>query len=674
MNIVMADTPKLLWTPSQQRVSEANLTRFMKAVWGHTGQEVSSYADLHDWSVKDISEFWKFYESYTGFNFGDVPTLSADPMPYTKWFEGATLNYTEQLLYPQHLKSPEQPALIAVTETGVERTLTYQNLRDEVSRCAAALRRDGVAAGDRVAAIICNVPEAVILFLACASIGAIFSSCSPDFGVEAAYARFSQIEPKVLVGSSYYFYGGKQFDTTATVIELAQKISSLTTVVWLPYFPGAAETVPIAIESLKGSSKATRYQRWETWLDSNSSTFDKARAIPSTFQPLPFDHPLYILYSSGTTGLPKAIVHRAGGALLQHHKEHHLHCDIKSGDTVFYFSTCGWMMWNWLVSVLAQGATIVLYEGSPAHPNLQVLWNLVERYRVTFFGTSARYLHTLQAQNFSSQGIDLSSLPTIASTGSPLAPSAFEYVYQNLKTDVHLASISGGTDIVSCFMLGVPTESVYAGYVQAAGLGVDLAVFDETGNSVKNQAGELVCRQPLPSMPLKFWNDPDDKRYLAAYFETYPGIWRHGDLIEQTPYGILVYGRSDATLNPGGVRIGTAEIYRPLESFPTIIEACAVGKKHDADEEIWLFVVLQEGVILTPELSKTIKSEIRQKASPRHVPKRIFQVSQLPRTRSGKSMELAVSKLINGQMISNREVMANPEVLEEIATVINIDS
>ena len=655
----MTVPPKPLWTPSDERVKHANLTAFRKAVSSHLGHEVSSYQELHAWSTQDISEFWKFYASYAGFDFGDVPVWSGT-MPHTRWFEGATLNYTQQLLYPKNLQSPEQLAIISVTETGHERTLTYQQLRDEVSRCAAALQRDGVTAGDRVAAFVCNVPEAVVLLLACASIGAVFSSCSPDFGVEAAYARFSQIEPKVLVGSSYYHYNGKQFDTTGTVIELAQRISSLKTVVWLPYFPGAAETIAISVSSLRNA----QHYRWEEWLE---TTPPSSLLPPPSF---PFNHPLYILYSSGTTGLPKAIVHRAGGALLQHHKEHTLHCDIKPGDVVLYFSTCGWMMWNWLVSVLAQAATIVLYEGSPAQPNLNVLWKLVEKYRITFFGTSARYLHTLQAQNFSPQGIDLASLRTIASTGSPLSPSAFEYVYTNLKPDVHLASISGGTDIVSCFMLGVPTESVYAGYIQSAGLGVDLAVFDETGKAVEHGAGELVCRQPLPSMPLNFWNDPDDKRYLAAYFENYPGVWRHGDLIEGTPYGLLVYGRSDATLNPGGVRIGTAEIYRPLESFPKITEACAVAKKHDADEDIWLFVVLQKGVTLTPELTQNIKAEIRQKASPRHVPKKIFQVSQLPRTRSGKSMEIAVSKLVNGGVVANREVMANPEELAEIENVI----
>jgi acetoacetyl-CoA synthetase len=641
---------KPLWTPLPEHLAQTNLAAFMKAVSLHIGRDISSYAELHAWSVKDIAEFWSFYAEYVGFDVGDARVLQ-NPMPYTQWFEGANLNYAQQLLYPKQLEDEGQAAIIAITETGFERTITYTELRQEVARCALALKRDGIQAGDRVAAFACNIPETAILLLACASVGAVFSSCSPDFGVDAALARFSQIEPKLLFASDVYYYGGKRFDTSLTLMQLSERISSLEKVIVLPY-PGKENlpTIPI-------------WLNWEEWLP--ASCF----LLPA-FSLFPFDHPLYILYSSGTTGLPKAMIHRAGGALFQHHKEHHLHCDIKPGDVVLYFSTCGWMMWNWLVSVLAQAATVVLYEGSPVQPDLQVLWQLVEKYHITFLGTSARYLHTLQAQNFSAESIDLSSLRTIASTGSSLSSSAFEYVYKNIKSDVHLASISGGTDIVSCFMLGVPTESVYAGCVQAAGLGVDLAVFDEAGQAVKNQAGELVCRQPLPSMPLQFWNDRRYERYKASYFEVYPRVWRHGDLIEQTDYGIIVYGRSDATLNPGGVRIGTAEIYRPLERFPEIIEACAVAKKTQTDEDIWLFVVLSEGRILNPELIKVIKNEIRQKASPRHVPKNIFQAPQLPRTRSGKSMEIAVSKLVNAQPIPNREVMANPEALDEILQVV----
>jgi acetoacetyl-CoA synthetase len=650
---------KPLWTPSKERVEASHMTAFMQAVSSQLGRPINSYAQLHEWSVANVAEFWEFYAEYSGLELSCTSVMSADPMPYTTWFEGATLNYAEQLLFPKNLKSDEQLAIIAVTEAGDERTLTYKELRSEVARCAASLQREGVQAGDRVVTFACNVPETVIVFLACASIGAIFSSCSPDFGFEAAFARFGQIEPKLLFTSSHYFYGGKRFDVNETVQKLFSSLSSLQKTIWLPEI--TARAVPLAIESLDGSRGQT-YSLWEDWLEPAPQ--------PSTFNLQPFNHPLYILYSSGTTGLPKAIVHRAGGALLQHHKEQHLHCDIKPGDKVFYFSTCGWMMWNWLVSVLAQAATIVLYEGSPVHPSTDVLWKLAEKYGISFFGTSARYLHSLQATNFSAQTFDLSSLRTIASTGSPLSPSCFEYVYDSLKKDVHLASISGGTDIVSCFMLGVPSESVYAGRLQAPGLAVDLATFDERGKVVKGEAGELVCRQPLPSMPLKFWNDDDFQKYKAAYFEQYPNTWRHGDLIELTEQGIVVYGRSDATLNPGGVRIGTAELYRPLEEIVEVLESCAVGKKEDSDEVIWLFVVLKDQHVLTSELEQRIKTVIRGKASPRHVPKKIFQVSQLPRTRSGKAMEIAVSRLINGREIPNREVIANPEALEEIQSFI----
>jgi acetoacetyl-CoA synthetase len=663
-----------LWTPSQERIEASNLFSFMGAISKRLGRPVETYQQLHAWSVENMTEFWKFYAQYAGLELSSSTVMSEDPMPYTKWFEGATLNYAKQVLYPKQLQSDEQLAVISVTETGYKTTLTFAELRQQVARCAAALQREGIGTGDRVAAFACNVPETLVVFLACASIGAIFSSCSPDFGFEAAYARFGQIEPKLLFASSQYCYGGKCFEVDDTVKKLFSSVLGLQKIIWLPEF--ARRTLVMATGSEKGS-RSFMSQLWDEWLypevlmQGPGETFNSSTNNKQDFQPFAFDHPLYILYSSGTTGLPKAIVHRTGGALLQHHKEHHLHCDIKPGDKVLYFSTCGWMMWNWLVSALAQAATIVLYEGSPAYPSADTLWKLAEKYELTFFGTSARYLHSLQAANFSARDLDLSKVRTIASTGSPLSPSAFEYVYKNLKEDVHLASISGGTDIVSCFMLGVPTLPVYTGQIQSAGLAVDLAAFDEDGKVVKGRAGELVCRQPLPTMPLMFWNDPNFQKYRAAYFEVYPNVWRHGDVIEFTEQdGIIVYGRSDATLNPGGVRIGTAEIYRPLEEVTDILESCAVGKKENDDEVIWLFVVLKNDLRLTEDLIKQMKTVIRSKASPRHVPKRIFQVSQLPRTRSGKSMEITVSRLINRQEIPNREVIANPEALGEIQKLI----
>ncbi len=645
---------KPLWTPSEKRISQTNLTDFMQAVEDSCGEHYSSYEELHRWSVTDPEAFWAFYAAYAQFRFrqGSRRIMSDDAMPKTRWFEGATLNYAEHLLFPQGLSEAEQPALICVTESGVTEELSYADLQKAVAHCIAAMRREGIQAGDRVAAFATNTPETVIVFLACASIGAIFSSCSPDFGQDAALSRFAQIEPLLLFASPLYCYGGKRFDTRATIAALSSSISSLRRVIMLPY-PGEAAGVE------------TDFSNWHDWLVQQDTALD--------FAALPFDHPLYILFSSGTTGLPKAIVHRAGGVLLKHHCEQRLNCDIKAGERVLYFTTCGWMMWNWLMSALAQAATVVQYEGSPGHPDMAVLWKLVERHSIGFFGTSARYLHGLQAQGVSPQTeADLSSLCTIASTGSPLSPAGFEYVYQHIKKDVHLASIAGGTDIVSCFMLGVPTKAVYAGQIQGPALGVDLAAFSPEGKPVVGQPGELVCRQPLPSMPLKFWNDPDYERYQDAYFDTYPGVWRHGDLIEISEQGgIIVYGRSDATLNPGGVRIGTAEVYRPLESIPEVVEACAVGKKDQADEEVWLFVVLQEGLELTEDLIALIRRQIRQQASPRHVPVRVMQVSQLPRTRSGKAMEIAVSRLVNGLDVPNLEVVANPESLQEIMSAIS---
>ena len=654
-----------LWTPSSARIEASNLYAFQKVASRYSSRELGSYADLHAWSVADLAEFWSFYVEDAGLEFGGSveKVLSDDPMPFTKWFEGATLNYAQQLLFPKVLTSPDQPALIAVTETGAEQTLSYAELRAETSRCAAALKREGVGRGDRVAAFATNTPETVVLLLACASVGAVFSSCSPDFGLDAAASRFGQIAPKLLFASPFYYYGGKRFETLETLQKLAAGIGSVERVVLLPY-PGEDPLDLAGTPHYRGGWGGSSFAVWQDWLEPPT---------PLTFEQLPFDHPLYILFSSGTTGLPKAMVHRAGGALLKHHSEQRLHCDIRPGDRVFYFSTCGWMMWNWLVSALAQGAAVVQYEGSPGYPDLGVLWRMAEKYGVTFFGTSARYLHTLQGASVAPRTFaDLSALRTLASTGSPLAPSGFEYVYEKIKEDVHLASISGGTDIVGCFMLGVPVEPVYVGQIQGPALGVDLVALSETGASVVGEPGELVCRQPLPSLPLKFWNDPDFTRYLGAYFEKYPGLWRHGDLIEITRQGgVVVYGRSDATLNPGGVRIGTAELYRPLEDIPEVLEACAVGKKENGDEVIWLFVVLRDGAELSNELRDRIRTHIREKASPRHLPRRVFQVSQLPRTRSGKTVEMAVSRIVNGRPVPNREVMANPEALDEIADLVS---
>ena len=649
-------TNDLLWAPSPERARATAMRSYRLAAREAAGRELPHYDALHAWSVEDLRSFWAHYATWAQLPWRAPPAeiLDRDAMPGNTWFAGGRLNYAEALLHPRHdgreLVGGDAPALIAATEGGARRTVTYRELRHLVARIRAALEREGVAEGDRVVAYACNVPETTALLLACASIGAVFSSCSPDFGAEAACARFAQVEPLMLFASPGYRYGGRWFDTRETLARLRTDLPTVRRLVLLPYPDEPTQEMADAVA-------------FEDWL--------AADAKPQ-YAALPFDHPLYVLFSSGTTGLPKAMVHRAGGALLKHHNEHRLHCDVRPGDVVFYFTTCGWMMWNWLVSGLAQGATAVLYEGNPAHPDLGALWRLGEELGITLFGTSARYLHALDAHDARPGAWhDLGSLRTLTSTGSPLSPAGFRYVYDHVKGDLHLASIAGGTDIVGCFMLGVPTLPVYAGHIQRPALGVDLAAFDAQGADVRGEPGELICRKPLPSMPLRFWNDPEGVRYREAYFARYPGVWRHGDLIEVAPEGgIVVYGRSDATLNPGGVRIGTAEIYRPLERIDAVVEAAAVGRKEGDDETIWLFVVLRQGAVLDKELEDRIRREIRAAASPRHVPAQVLAVPQIPRTRSGKPMEIAVAHLVNGREVPNRAVVANPEALDRIAEVV----
>lgn len=641
---------------------------FRLQVQERSGRALPDYAALHAWSASRPQEFWPALVEFARLPLrGELaPVLSDDPMPYTRWFPGTFVNYAEALLYPAALADPEQPALISEVEDGSGRQLSYAELRSLVADIQRSLVALGVGRGDHVAAFSANVAENVALLLACAGLGAVYTSCSPDFGHQAAAARFSQLDVKVLFATTGYRYGGKWFDTSDTVGRLRAALSAdgpSLPIVRLPY-PGEE------VRARRGEP-GIDITEWDEFLSLAGGPGGGGRPL---LEPLPFDHPLYVLYSSGTTGAPKAMVHRAGGALLTHVKEHLLHSDNRPGDKVFYFTTCGWMMFNWLVSALATAATVVLYDGSPAMPDSERVFALAARHDVSFLGTSARFLHSLKAEGARpAERYDLTHLRTLASTGSPLSAGGFEYVYRHVKSDVHLASISGGTDIVGCFMLGVPTLPVYAGQLQGPGLGVDLAIFGPDGTVVEDQPGELVCRRPLPSMPLRFIGDPDYGRYLGSYFDTYPGVWRHGDLVERDPVtgGYIVHGRSDATLNPGGVRIGTAEIYQALESVPEVVEAAAVGRREGEDEVIWLLVVLRKDAALDDALRGRIRAAIRRGASPRHVPARVLAVPSLPRTRSGKSMEIAVARLVNGHSVPNIAVMANPEALTQISDVLS---
>jgi acetoacetyl-CoA synthetase len=637
--------PPPLWTPSSERIAAANTTRFLRTVEqaGHISDP--TYQNLYEFSVTRPEAFWSGVWDFTGVR-GSKGTRILDAperMPGARFFPEARLNFAENLLR----RKDDSPAIVFSGEEGVQRSLTARELRREVGRCAAALRNAGVVSGDRVAAFIPNIPEAVVAALATAALGAVWSSCSPDFGVRGVLDRFGQIEPRVLICADGYFYGGTRHDSLARVAEVLTSLPTVKHTIVVPYAgrDDIEDSIPAAI-------------RWEEFLATGDTLLH--------FEQLPFDHPLYILYSSGTTGVPKCIVHGAGGTLLQHLKEHQLHCDIKAGDRVFYFTTCGWMMWNWLISALASEATLVLYDGSPFHHGGTVLFDLADASGMTLFGTSAKFIDAVQKASLSPRRTHrLETVRTITSTGSPLAPESFDFVYRDIKDDVHLASISGGTDIVSCFALGNPIAPVWRGEIQTRGLGMAVDVFDDDGRPLRGEKGELVCTRPFPSMPVGFWNDADGRKYHDAYFAVYPGIWRHGDFAELTEHdGVIIHGRSDATLNPGGVRIGTAEIYRQVEQVDAVVESLVVGQRVGADERIVLFVRLRDGVTLDDSLRDAIKRRIRETTSPRHVPARVVQVAEIPRTKSGKIVELAVRDVIHGREVRNREALANPEALE----------
>jgi acetoacetyl-CoA synthetase len=646
MDRAPVDTP--LWTPDPGQLRSNRLTKFHAHLHSTRGLSFADYGSLHAWSVRDAPAFWSALWEFCEVRGDRGARLieHAGEMPGARFFPDATLNFTENLLR----RSGPHEAILSSSESGLEPAMSWDELADAVARAAAALRRAGVQPGDRVAGIVANVPETIVAALGAAAIGAVWSSCSPDFGVSGILDRFGQIEPVVLVAVDGYRYGGRQFDCDDKISAVVRLLPSVREVVVIPLLRDARGAAELAA----GMNAAIA---WPDWL--------RVDPLPRPFAPLPFDHPLYILFSSGTTGKPKCIVHGAGGTLMQHLKEHQLHCDVRTGDRVFYFTTCGWMMWNWLVTALASNAALVLFDGSPFAQTPARLFDLADRMSVTLFGVSAKYLDAVRKSGLRPRDTHrLTRLRTITSTGSPLAPESFDFVYQNIKTDVHLASISGGTDIVSCFVGGNPSAPVWRGEIQAAGLGMDVDVFDDQGQPTA-EPGELVCKSPFPSMPVGFWNDEDGSQYRAAYFSRFPGVWRHGDWIRRTSHGgFVIYGRSDATLNPGGVRIGTAEIYRQVEQLPEVLESLAVGQQWEGDERIVLFVRLAAGVTLDDALRRRIVDRIRRETSPRHVPAKIVQVADIPRTKSGKIVELAVRDVIHGRPVVNADALANPEALD----------
>ena len=635
-----------MWKPSVEQIERSQMFEFKEFINTRHGLNLDSYTDLHDWSVDNIHEFWAFAWEFFDIIHTQPYTQVVDDvskMPGAKWFTGARLNFAENLLR----RRDDKTALIFKGESQPVRKLTYAELYSEVAKTAAALRTAGVEKGDRVAGFVPNMPESIIAMLATTSIGAIWSSSSPDFGIKGVLDRFSQIEPKVLFAANGYFYNGKFHDSLEKLKGILHDLPSVEKVVVIPYSDEDPDICIISNSIL-----------FSDFIDNDDEEIE--------FEQLPFDHPLYIMYSSGTTGLPKSIVHGAGGTLLQHLKELQLHCDLCEQDTIFYFTTCGWMMWNWLVSSLVTGASLVLYDGAPFFPDANAMWKMAEELGITVFGTSAKFIAGSEAAgNKPISTNDLSNVRLILSTGSPLMEENFDYIYRDVKKDVQLASISGGTDIVSCFAGGSPMLPVYRGELQCSGLAMDVDAFDHKGKSSRNAKGELVCKKAFPSMPIYFWNDPDGQKYHNAYFDKFENIWYHGDYIEINDHGgIKIFGRSDATLNPGGVRIGTAEIYRVVEQMAEVADSLVVGVQSDGDELVALFLKMDEGTILNDNLINQIKSSIRANCSPRHVPSIIKSVEDIPYTISGKKVELAVKKIIHGEEVTNKDALANPEALE----------
>ena len=646
------DMAKLLWTPSEDRIKRTNMYRFMTEINGKYGKQFVSYPELYQWSVENIADFWATMWDFAGIKASEPYRQVIDDvgkMPGATWFSGAKLNFAENLLRYQD----DRIALIFKGEDAEPRRMTYAQLYDEVARVAKSLKSLGIKSGDRVVGFMPNMPESIIAMLAATSMGAAWSSCSPDFGIKGVLDRFGQIKPKVLFTANGYAFKGKKLDSLERIANILKEIPSVEKVVVVPYTDKAPDIslVPKAVlyDDFKSSESGLKIE----------------------FEQLPFNHPLYIMYSSGTTGLPKCMVQSAGGILIHHLKELMLHTDLKREDTIFYFTTCGWMMWNWLTSSLAVGATLVLFDGNPFHPQAGALWKMAQDEKITVFGTSAGYLAALQSAGVKpGKEYDLTPLRAVLSTGSPLSIEGFDFVYEEIKKDLQLASISGGTDLNGCFALGNPMGPVYAGELQCRGLAMKVEAFDDKGKAIIGQQGELVCTAPFPSMPIYFWDDADGRKYHSAYFDVYPNIWRHGDYIEVNERGgVTIYGRSDATLNPGGVRIGTAEIYRQVEQIEEIEDSLVIGQHWKNDVRVILFVRLSPGCGLTEELKKKIRDTIRVNASPRHVPAKILEVPDVPYTLNMKKVELAVKKVIEGKPVLNKDALRNPESLDFYANL-----
>ena len=646
---------KKLWTPAAERSGNSSMKDYMDYVNEKFGKSFTAYDELFKWSVENPTSFWGSFWHFSGIKHSiDFDKVVDDPnkMPGAKWFQGARLNFAENLLP----RRDDKTAIIFRGEAEFERRISYAELYDQVHRVAEGLKKSGIKKGDRVAGFIPNMPEAIIAMLAAASIGAVWSSSSPDFGIKGVLDRFSQIEPKVIFAADGYYYKGKVFDSQEKLKGILDKLPSVEKVVLINYTDTVdTSSIPNAVS-------------WELFAEPVEGEM--------TFEQLPFDHPLYIMYSSGTTGLPKSIVHSAGGTLIQHLKELMLHSNLHEEDTIFYFTTCGWMMWNWFISSLAVGSTIVCFDGNPFYPGPDALLQMAKKLDVSIFGTSAKYIASLENAGVIPKNIsDFPELKAILSTGSPLSNESFEYVYREWKEDVQLSSIAGGTDIVSCFMLGNPIQPVYMGEIQCRGLGMDVDSFDDFGQSIIGKQGELVCKTAFPSMPIYFWNDPEGKKYHDAYFDVYDGIWRHGDYILLSEHGgITMFGRSDATLNPGGVRIGTAEIYNVIENMDEIEDSVVIGQKWEDDERVILFVKLNEGFALDDDLKMKISKLIRSSCSPRHVPAIILETQGVPYTLNGKKVEIAVKKAVMGQEIKNKDALSNPEVLDFYSSIKGLDN